>query len=307
MGNSLLDAHARTHAWTVAVGALWLAAVATPATAAVPDPVVTGPIPSSAPPGDPSRNYVFFASHLDLAGYGYVEEEYFIEGTANRYRTPGTATGTIIDSGHPYRLRSGYVWVGVSAQRVGVNRLRGWNPARYGTLDVSERNASGAETITNDALSYDIFSQAARAVRDPVGVDPLGGLDARAVIATGHSQSSSRLSTYVNAIQPLAGVIDAFALHGSLGNNIRTDLLVPVWKVNSEFDVDGLEGRVRRPDAELFRTREVAGTSRNDRKSYASRVPTAVRGPARDGATPLPSTTPRWRRSIATTGPTSRG
>jgi hypothetical protein len=94
------------------------------------------------------------------------------------------------------------------------------------------------------------------------------------VIATGHSQSARNLSTYVNAIQPLSHAFDAFALHGSLGNAIREDLEVPVWKVLSEFDVSGFgEAEVRRPDDALFSTWEVAGTSHNDRRSYASRVP----------------------------------
>ena len=34
-------------------------------------------------------------------------------------------------------LRAGYAWVGVSTQAVGVNALKEWSPARYGTLDVS--------------------------------------------------------------------------------------------------------------------------------------------------------------------------
>ena len=34
-------------------------------------------------------------------------------------------------------MRAGYAWVGVSAQRVGVNQLRGWSPTRYGALDVT--------------------------------------------------------------------------------------------------------------------------------------------------------------------------
>ena len=297
-----------------------LAVLATPAVAAVPNPVVTGPIAATAPPGDPSHDYIFFASLRDLAGHGYLEEEYFLSGTANRYLTPGTSTGVVQDSNHPYKtrivvrrpasadrfngvvvlewlnvtnglementwfqidehlLRAGYAWVGVSAQRVGVNFLRTWNPSRYGTLDVSQRNAFGRETILNDELSYDVFSQAAQAVRSPVGVDPLGGLEAQLVIATGHSQSASRLVTYVNAIQPLSHVFDAFALHGSLGNAVRTELEVPVWKILSEYDVSGfLEAQVRRPDDGLFRTWEVAGTSHNDRKSYASRVPLQLR------------------------------
>jgi hypothetical protein len=91
--------------WIVAVGADWIIALAVPAAAAVPNPFVTGPIPATAPPGDPSRDYVFFASHLNLAAYGYVEEEYFIEGAANRYSTPAQQNDTIIDSDHPYRTR----------------------------------------------------------------------------------------------------------------------------------------------------------------------------------------------------------
>src|SRR5262245_10615866 len=67
--------------------------------------VVTGPIPATAPPGDPSRDYPFFASQIDLKSWGYVEEEYFIEGTANRYSTVGTGTGTVIDGGHRYKTR----------------------------------------------------------------------------------------------------------------------------------------------------------------------------------------------------------
>jgi hypothetical protein len=45
----------------------------------VPNPVVTGPIPVTAAPGDPSHDYVFFTPDFDLADYGYVEEEFFIE------------------------------------------------------------------------------------------------------------------------------------------------------------------------------------------------------------------------------------
>ena len=75
-----------------------------------PIPVVTGPIPQTAP-GDASHNYSFFSSNHDLAGHGYVEEEFFIQGTANRYTTPNqtnpdaTSTGTIISSGNPYKTR----------------------------------------------------------------------------------------------------------------------------------------------------------------------------------------------------------
>lgn len=296
--------------------AVVLAGWITLTSAQVPHPSVSGPIAATASPGDPSRNYPFFASHLDLASRGYIEEEFFFEGTANRYQA-GTPlqTANVVSGGHPYRsrmvvrrpasaagfngivlvewlnvtngldmentfyqidehiLRSGYAWVGVSVQRIGVNRLRDWNPARYGTLDVSARSPStGAETFTNDALQHDILSQAVQAIRAPTGAAPLGPLAPRKVIATGHSQSSMRLVQYINQVHPLARVIDGFALHGSLGNEVRPDITEPVAKVLSEYDVRALEFRVRRPDHALFRTWEVTGTSHNDRKAYVSRV-----------------------------------
>jgi hypothetical protein len=37
------------------------------------------PVRRLATPGDPSHDYVFFASDHDLRGHGYVEEEFFIE------------------------------------------------------------------------------------------------------------------------------------------------------------------------------------------------------------------------------------
>ena len=68
--------------------------VVTAGEAAVPNPTVTGPIPATAAPGDPSHNYPFFASQFDLAARGYVEDEYFIEGTANRYTIVPLTTAT---------------------------------------------------------------------------------------------------------------------------------------------------------------------------------------------------------------------
>src|SRR5438067_13007514 len=280
--------------------------------AAVPNPIVTGPI-ASVTAGDPSRNYTFFASN-HLAGSGYIEQEFFIEGTANRYNTPPQATGTIVSSGNPYRtrvvmrrpanaadfngtvlvewlnvtngfdadnlwffgwehvLRSGYAWVGVSAQRIGVNALRNWSP-RYATLDVTAGN-----TINDDSLSYDIYSQAGQAIANPVGVDILGGLKPVLIIATGESQSAARLVTYANSIQPLANFYDGIFLLSSLGTRVRTDLNVPVWKFLTEWDVSGAnEANVRQPDTPLFRTWEIAGTSHVDKHLRASREPLELR------------------------------
>jgi hypothetical protein len=115
-------------------------------------------------------------------------------------------------SAHVEMIREGTAWVGVSAQQIGVEGgtsivginlgLKVVNPARYGTL-----------SHPGDSFSYDIFSQAAEAIRHPAGVDPLGGLRRKHVIATGESQSAFRLVTYIDAIQPLANVFDGFLVH----------------------------------------------------------------------------------------------
>jgi hypothetical protein len=63
---------------------------ATSAPGAGPDRI-TGPIPQRARPGDPSHDYTFFATPFDLRRAGYVEQEFFISGTATRYPPNPTA------------------------------------------------------------------------------------------------------------------------------------------------------------------------------------------------------------------------
>lgn len=288
-------------------GVLVLAGTALPANAAVPDPVVTGPVPTTTASGDPAHGYPFLATDYDLAARGYVEEEFFVEGEATRYQADGVTDATVLSTGHAFRtrvvvrrpvdpatfngtviaewynvsnqwdqevdwfqthehlVREGYAWVGVSAQRAGVHSptgLRAWSPERYGTLDLTDGG-----TVTDDTLSWDVFSQAVAAVRDPAGTAPLGPLEAERVVATGHSQSAGRLWSYVNSVDPLAGVVDAVVLHGG-GGLLRDDLETPVFKVNSETDVaiDLLGAAQRQPDTDLRRTWEVAGASHGDWK-----------------------------------------
>ena len=92
-------------AWLGAILAVAMLCLPFRVVAVVPNPTITGPIPATVPPGDPSRNYPFLATDVNLAQYGYVEQEYFMAGTANQYTTPAGATGTIISGGHPYKTR----------------------------------------------------------------------------------------------------------------------------------------------------------------------------------------------------------
>ena len=282
---------------------LWSCALVHPVGAgSVPNPKVIGPVPVTAKPGDPSHNYPFFAATVDLASQGYIEEEFFLEGTAKRFSTPPLVTGSAIGTGHPYRTRmvvrrpaspgkfngtvllewqnvaagydmdavwnathehltrSGYAWIGVTNMQAGVHNpvsgLRVWSPARYGTLDMTHDGA-----ILDDALCYDIFSQAAQSVRNPSGTDPMGGLQVERVLAAGASQFANRLATYHNSIHPLAGVVDAFLLVVG-GARLRTDLDVKVFQILTETEV--ARGAVRQPDSDRFRRWEVAGAAHLD-------------------------------------------
>ena len=78
---------------------------------AVPLPAVVGPIASHGF-DSPSKFYTFFASDIALESHGYVEEEFFLSGTARTYdtsdSTPATAPSTlapIVRENIPYRTR----------------------------------------------------------------------------------------------------------------------------------------------------------------------------------------------------------
>jgi hypothetical protein len=196
--------------------------------------------------------------------------------------------------------REGDAYIGVSAQRQGVeggktilnvnvnqktasslggsadkSGLKHIDPARYGSL-----------VHPGDAYSYDIFSQVAKAAAAPSS-KLLGGLDAKRVLAVGESQSAAFLTTYVDAVHPMAHVFNGFLIHSRgagaapLGGSfdasqagasiingsvlIRTDLDVPVFLFETETDLTLLGyARSQQPDSKFVHTWEVAGTSHVD-------------------------------------------
>ncbi len=272
------------------------------ATAAVPAATITGPIPVEP---HPSLNAIYSASAIELTANGYVEEEYFIEGTGNRYTTSAMETGSVIDSGHRYRTRlivrrptdaskfngvvvvewinvtggpdkdidwwqsgvhlvqNGYAFVVVSAQQMGIDTMKEWSPQRYSSLDITHDGM-----VANDDLSYDIFSAVGRAINrigeaTPAGqVDILNGLKAEQIIATGHSQSASRLATYLNSVHPLEPIYDGVIVHGG-GGRIRDDQDVKIFKLMAETDMPRRAAEPQ-PASANFRQWEVAGASHVD-------------------------------------------
>jgi len=279
----------------------------------VPTPNVVGPVAATGIPGSAAHNYTFFASNHELASHGYLEQEFFYDGTAHAFTTPAAATGAVVPGDHPYKTRlvvrrpadprrfngtvlvewdnvtnnfdaenvcffawehmlsDGYAWVGVSAQNVGITALKKFSSERYGTLDVAHGGA-----VTGDGLSFDIFSQAGQAIKNPGAVDVLGGLKPRHVFAVGESQSAGRLATYINSIHPLANVYDGFLLLSSNGK-IRTDVPVPVWRISTEYDIEAGGANSRQPDIDMIRSWEIAGTSHVDHHMRQSREPLELR------------------------------
>lgn len=281
-------------------------AITGPALAAVPEASISGPIVADKT-GSGTLNTIYSASGIDLQAKDYIEEEYFIEGRANRYSNPEMMNAEVLDSGHRYKtrlivrrpesksdfngivivewinvtggpdkdidwwlsgehfLRSGYAYVVVSAQQMGIDTMKEWSSERYGSLDVTHDGM-----VAQDALSYDIFSAVGKAI-NRVGentargeVDILDGLKAQQIIATGHSQSASRLATYLNNIHPLEPVYDGMMVHGG-GGRIRDDQDVKIFKIMAETDMPRRAASPQ-PNTDSFRQWEVAGTSHADYK-----------------------------------------
>ena len=272
-------------------------------TAAVPEAVINGPIPLD-PQGHPSLNMIYSSSAIELASRGYIEEEFFIEGSANRYSNSEMENSTIVDSGHRYKtrlivrrpesaaqfngvvvvewinvtggpdkdidwwqsgehfIRNGYAYVAVSAQQMGIDTMQTWSSQRYSSLDVTHDGMA-----TRDELSYDIFSSVGKAINrsgetSGNSIDILSGLKAEQILATGHSQSASRLAIYLNNIHPLEPVYDGVMVHGG-GGRIRDDQDVKIFKIMAETDMPR-RAAMPQPNTETFRQWEVAGTSHVD-------------------------------------------
>ena len=185
-------------------------------------------------------------------------------------------------------VANGYAYVFVSAQQMGIDNIVAWSPQRYAVLDATHDG-----TVTGDASSYDIFSAVAKAVTregsEADGVDILDGLRARKIIATGHSQSASRLATYLNGIHPLDPVFDGVIVHGG-GGTIRDDQPVKIFKLMAETDMLRRASSPQ-PNSANFRQWEVAGSSHVDvpfEIEYA-KVRNQQEGLSIDGVTPRDS------------------
>jgi len=281
----------------------------------------------SGPVSGGSHGWAFGAYFGDISEVGYMEEEYFIEGTAQRYAPvgeigkdgnwtieavsaaayktrfivrrpadPADFNGTVViewanvsggfemsfmDS--PGLYEEGFAYVAASVQYNGLYGYPGdtvgltaWDSERYGDL-----------SIADDALSFDIFTQIARAVgkdRPADGIDPMGGLVVDKVFGVGESQSGSRILSYANGVQPIENAFDALVpvVCGGKGTDfapelahykengktegrsfsmrVREDINCKVFIINSQTESNALGG-LAQPDTNNIVSWQVAGAS----------------------------------------------
>lgn len=180
-------------------------------------------------------------------------------------------------------MRSGAIWVGVSAQRVGIEG--GGNPlGEVRVLKKADPERYGSLAHPGDNYSYDIFSQVGASIwRDAALL--FGDSTPERVIAMGESQSAFRLTAYLNAVSLADDVFNGYLVHsrgsrsaqlssepgpdvpGPQIARIRTDLERPVLTLSAETDVVGQALGYRRaaqPDTDVFRSWEIAGTAHAD-------------------------------------------
>ena len=207
--------------------------------------------------------------------------------------TGGVDTATDWLMLHNELLRGGYAWVGISAQKIGVEGGETPLPTPLGmSIPLKLINILRYYSLSHpgDSFSYDIFSQAVRAIRAPTGIAPLGDLQVERVIAAGESQSATRLMTYANAFEKREDLFDGYFIHSRLGYipdfggasaplsqapqeyiptadvvQVRDDLNKPVLNLQTETDVFKLGSYdSRQEDSDSFRLWEVAGTAHAD-------------------------------------------
>lgn len=213
---------------------------------------------------------------------------------------------------HREMMRSGYAWVGVSAQKVGVEGGVGMMGPATGALKKADPERYGALSHPGDAYAFDIYTQAGRVVRDG---DVLGGLKAKRLLALGESQSAIFMTTYVNAVDPLVKVYDGFFVHSRFGGapgldaarvgpptaqpgvRFRSDRRAPVMAVLSETDVTAPGGwwTAEQPDDDKLRVWQVAGAAHAD--IYFLQV-----AGADSGALPIEKLAALWKPTNMTIG-----
>ena len=248
----------------------------------------TVPVPQLSQPPEGVHGHPLWDSWHQLKPFGYQEREYLVSGEARaddgttapyttrivvfRPRSDDRFNGTVlldwvnvtaqfenaVDTleAREMLLREGYAFVHVSTQSAGLCCTpltpKIWDPVRYESI-----------SHPGDAYAADIFAQVARSMRAEAAdsLNPLGALTVRRVLASGQSQSASRLYDYVNSGQAARDdVIDGFLIHGGGEKTFESQLDAPVLHLLSDLEADPSPPG----DDPRYRLWEVAATAHSD-------------------------------------------
>src|SRR5579871_6410853 len=274
--------------------------------AGVPVPTVEGPITG---PGDFQPAHRALPAGTNPADFGYIQEEFFISGTAagqpyktrilvTRPPTPsqfsGVVAGEVMHSSgnsllfqfmrESLMLRR-HIHVDIDAQKANVDTtLKGFNAARYASLN-----------IPSAGQVNEIIAQAGALLKSNAAGSPLAGYRVRAITLMGTSQSSGVVRSYLPTSLSLrmadgSSVYDGFFVSSTLGNTPMPIVDVPMVQMPTQTEVTSAAntGAVgyRRPDsddpANRFRIYEVAAQSHNDSRENALYDPNPCTKPLSD-------------------------
>jgi hypothetical protein len=198
------------------------------------------------------------ATPVNIAAFGYQEQEFFFSGTAANQsvglpaaytsrmivRRPVDAkrfNGTVVvewtnvtdmsDNDFdwhrywPAIVHDGYAYATVSVQWAGFAALKAWDPVRYAPI-----------YHPGDDYAFAIFAQSVQGLRYPRGADPLGGLRPAHLLATGDSQSADQLSAYISGGYSAKNHnVDGFMIDSGYSPTVVPD--VPVLENFLEGDI----------------------------------------------------------------------
>jgi len=202
-------------------------------------PVSVPPLPTSVVrPANPGKGVPFdgnilivtSGARIDLAKYGYVEEEYFVSGRANVYqyaadgsvevktpdmpyttrilvrkpRDPKRFSGTIqVDVAHPaaggstfgwsaeYIIRNGHGFVTITTRRTGQGT------SAIESIKAFDPARYAPLNFTEDGLTWDIIGQVGRLLKTQTPNNPFNGYNVQRLYAQGWSGSGALLLFYI--------------------------------------------------------------------------------------------------------------
>jgi hypothetical protein len=147
-------------------------------------------------------------------------------------------------------VADGYTYVEADVQLASQVALKVFDPVRYATVN-----------IPDDAYSYDIYSQVAKALRHR---STIRGTPLRHVIALGASQSGFAIDQYLTAVQPyVERVYDGFIDAVANGPDHHSDR--PVIRLLSEDEINGSSAS---RDSHNYRQWEVAGSAHGNKADF---------------------------------------